>query len=104
MDQRNTPSLPSVLTQQLLVKHKMAVILYTLCSPDLAPCDFFLFSKMKLKLKGCWFDTTEIQAESQRVLDTLKEKDLQEAFQKWRIWLEWCLHAVGGYFEGDGDR
>jgi hypothetical protein len=37
----------------------------------LAPCDFFLFPKMKLKLKGRRFDTTEeIQAESPRVLDT----------------------------------
>jgi hypothetical protein len=35
-------------------------------SPDLAPCDFFLFQKMKLKLKGHRFDTIEeIQAESQ---------------------------------------
>jgi hypothetical protein len=40
---------------------------------------------MKLKLKGCRFGTTEeIQADSQRVLDTLTEKDFQEAFQKWR--------------------
>jgi hypothetical protein len=40
---------------------------------------------MKWKLKGRQFDTSEeIQAESQRVLDTLKEKDFQEAFQKWR--------------------
>jgi hypothetical protein len=38
---------------------------------------------MELKLKGRQFDTTEIQAESQRVVDTLTEKDLQEAFQKW---------------------
>jgi hypothetical protein len=38
-----------------------------------------------LKLKGRRFDTIEeIQAESQRVLDTLTEKDFQEAFQKWR--------------------
>jgi hypothetical protein len=28
-------------------------------SPDLAPCDFFLFPKMKLQLKGRRFDTTE---------------------------------------------
>jgi hypothetical protein len=49
---------------------------------DLAICDFFLFPKMKLKLKGHWFDTTEeIQAESQTVLDTLTEKDFQEEFQ-----------------------
>jgi hypothetical protein len=63
----------------------MAVIPHPPYSPNLAPCDFLLFPKMKLKLKGHWFDTTEeIQAESQRVLDTLTEKDFQEAFQKWR--------------------
>jgi hypothetical protein len=38
---------------------------------------------MKFKLRGRRFDTIEeIQAESQRVLDTLTEKDFQEAFQK----------------------
>jgi hypothetical protein len=34
---------------------------------------------MKLKLKGCWFDTNEvIQAKSQRLLDTLREKDFRK--------------------------
>jgi hypothetical protein len=43
----------------------------------------FLFPETKLKLKGRRFDTIqEIQAESLRVLDTLKEKNFQEAFQK----------------------
>jgi len=38
---------------------------------------------VKFKLKGRRFDTTEeIKAESQRVLDTLIEKEFQEAFQK----------------------
>jgi hypothetical protein len=58
---------------------------------------------MKLKLKRRRFDTNEeIQAESQRVLDTLTEKDFQKAFQKW--WRRWdqCLHAGGNYFEGGG--
>jgi hypothetical protein len=60
---------------------------------------------MKLKLKGRRFDTIEeIQAESQRVLDTLTEMDFQEAFQKWRgRWYRY-LHAGGNYFEGDGGR
>jgi hypothetical protein len=63
----------------------MAIIPHPPHSPDMAPCDFFLFPKIKLKLKGRRFDTTEkIQTESQRVLDTLIEKDFQEAFQKWR--------------------
>ena len=61
--------------------------------------------KMKLKLKGRRFDTTEeIQAESQRVLDALTEKDFQEAFQKWSRRWDRCLDAGGNYFEGDGGR
>jgi hypothetical protein len=79
----------------------MAVIPHPPYSPDLAPCDLFLFPKMKLKLKGRRFDTIEeIQAESRR----LTEKDLQEAFQKWRKRWDRCLHAGGNYFEGDGGR
>jgi hypothetical protein len=46
--------------------------------PDLASCDFFLFTKMKLRLKGRRFDTIgEIQAESQEVLNTLTLENFQ---------------------------
>jgi hypothetical protein len=63
----------------------MAVIPHPPYSLDLAPCDFFLFPKMKFKLKGGRFDTVEeIQAKSQRVLDIPTEKDFQKAFHKWR--------------------
>lgn len=101
----NAPSHTAVLTQQFLAKNKIPVIPHPPYSPDLAPCDFFLFPKMKLKLKGRRFDTiTEIQAETQKVLNTLTEKDFQEAFQKWRRRWDRCLHAGGNYFEGDGGR
>jgi len=83
----------------------MAVIPHPPHSPDLATCDFFLFPKMELKLKGLRFDTIEaIQAQSQRMRDTLIEKDYQEAFQQWRRWWERCLHAGVNYFDGDGGR
>jgi hypothetical protein len=65
LHRNNAPSHTSVLNQQFLAKQNMAVIPHKPYSPDLAPCDFFLFSKIKLKLKGRWFDTTEeIHAES----------------------------------------
>ena len=81
----NAPSHTAVLTHQFLAKNKIALIPLPPYSPDLAPCDFLLFPKMKLKLKGLRFDTIEeIQAETQKVLDTLIEKDFQEAFQIWR--------------------
>jgi hypothetical protein len=101
----NAPPHTSVITQQFLAKYEMAVIPHPPYSLDLAHCDFFLFPEMKLKLKGGRFDTIEeIQAESQRVIDTLTEKDFQEAFQKWRRrWDQW-LHAGVNYFEGDDGR
>jgi hypothetical protein len=49
----------------------MAVIPHPMYFPDLAPCDFILFPKMKLKPKGCRFESNEeMQAESLRLHDT----------------------------------
>jgi hypothetical protein len=71
---------PSILTadQQFLI-----VIPHPRYSLDLAPCNFFLYPKMKRKLKGHRFDTIEEnQAELQRVPDTLKEKGLPGSVPK----------------------
>jgi hypothetical protein len=41
-----------------------------------------LFSRLKIKLRGRHFDTTEvIEAESQAVLNALTEHDFQDAFK-----------------------
>jgi hypothetical protein len=54
-------------------------------SPDLAPCDFTLFPKLKMKLKGQHFETvSDIQRESQAVLDSIKENDFHSAFEAWK--------------------
>jgi hypothetical protein len=43
-------------------------------SLDLAPCDFALFPKLKMKLKGRRFETvSDIQRKLQAVLDGIKE-------------------------------
>jgi histone-lysine N-methyltransferase SETMAR len=55
----NPRSHTSALTQKFLAKQKIDVIPHPPYSPDLAPYDFFLFPKMKLKLKGRQFDTIE---------------------------------------------
>ena len=67
----------------------------------MAPADFFLFPKMKLKLKGRRFGTiSEIQDESQRVLNQLTTEDFQTAFQEWQKRWTRCIDAEGDYFEG----
>jgi histone-lysine N-methyltransferase SETMAR len=45
--------------QEYLAKKKMAVFPHPPYSPDLSPCDFILFPKMKTKLKGRRFDAVD---------------------------------------------
>jgi hypothetical protein len=76
---------------------------HPLYSPDLAPCDFFLYPKMKLWLKGCSFDTTEkIHAESQEVIETLTFENFQGCMKSWETCCDHCIHAQGDYFKADG--
>jgi hypothetical protein len=58
----------------------MAVIPQPLYSPDLAPCEFFPISKNEIEAERTpVYSIEEIQAESQRVLDALTEKNFREA-------------------------
>jgi hypothetical protein len=62
----------------------MVIVSHPPHSPDLAPCDFALFPKLKMKLKGRRFETvSDIQRESQTVLDSIKENDFHGAFEAW---------------------
>jgi hypothetical protein len=79
----NAPSHTSFFTREFLTKNNTTVIPHPPYSPDLAPCDFSLFPRLKIKLKGRRFDTIEVnEAESQAVLNTLTEYDNQDAFKK----------------------
>ena len=71
-------------------------------SPDLAPCNFWLFPKLKEKLKGCCYETIEEMKEAvTKVIDTLTQEDFHGAFQKLLERYNKCTAAGGDYFEGD---
>jgi histone-lysine N-methyltransferase SETMAR len=48
----NTPTLTSLKTTELETNNNMVFVPYPPYLPDLAPCDFALFPKLKVKLKG----------------------------------------------------
>ena len=67
-------------------------------SPDLAPCDFWLFPK----LIGCRYKTIEEMKEAvMKVIDTLTQKDFYRDFQKLLEWYNKCIAVGGDYFEED---
>ena len=50
-------------------------------SPDLAPCDFCLFPKLKENFRGYRYETIEEMKEAvTKVIDTLTQEDFHEAF------------------------
>ena len=65
-------------------------------SPDPAPCDFWLFPK----LRGCRYETIEEMKEAMtKVIDTLTQEDFHGAFQKLLERYNNCIAAGGDYFE-----
>ena len=64
-------------------------------SPDLAPCDFWLFPK----LRGCRYETIEeMKAAVTKVIDTPTRDG---AFEKLLERYKKCIAAGGDYFGGD---
>ena len=68
-----------------------------LYSPDVAPCDFWLFSR----LRGCRYETIEMKEAVMKVIDMLTQEGFHGAFQKLLEWYKKCIAARGDYFEWD---
>ena len=67
-------------------------------SPDLAPCDFCFFPK----LRRCRYETIEEMKEAvMKVIDTLTQEDFHGALHKLLERYNACIAAGGDYFEGD---
>ncbi|GFS22419.1 transposase [Elysia marginata] len=70
-------------------------------SPDLAACDFWLFSILKDRLAGRKFDRIQDLAKAvNSELRTIQEEDYQGVFRKRQIRLKRCIESHGECFEG----
>ncbi len=83
-------------------KKKFEIFLHLAHSPDLAPCDFWLFPQLKAALQGQHFEITEecITTE-QTFLNSLSSDDFEKTFTKWQDRMRFCLVVQGAYFEKD---
>jgi hypothetical protein len=67
------PAHRSLKTTEFVTNSNMVIVLHPSYSPDLAPCDFSLFPKFKIKLKDDILKLSDMQRECQAVLDSIKE-------------------------------
>ena len=84
--------------EEILTKMGIKTVPQPPYSPNLAPCDFWLFPK----LRGCRYETIEEMKEAvTKVIDTLTQEDLHGAFQTLLERYNKCIAVGGDYFEGD---
>ena len=102
LHQDNSPAHNDLFVKSFLTKHKITVLEHLLYSPDLVPCDFFLFPKIKSALKGTRFESVDaMKAKSTELMNKLSEDDLQHCFQQWKIRMERCRDGGREYIQGD---
>ena len=81
----NAPAHSSNLVQQFMAKHKIVQLRQPPYSPDMAPCDFCMFSKFKMALKGKQFDDIEtIQSNATRELKAIPKSAFEDCFKMWK--------------------
>jgi hypothetical protein len=98
----NEPSRTSFAVRKFLVQHNIRTHPHPPHSLDLAPCDFFLFRKLKTHLRGYHFGTDEnVEAAATRALNNISSEDFLPCFgerhQRWNR----CIRSQGAYFKGD---
>ena len=96
--QDNAPVHNSSLVTDYLNKMGIKTVPHPPYCTDLAPCDFWLFPK----LRGCRYETIEAMKEAvMKVIDMFTQEDFHGAFQKLLEWYNKCIAAGGDYFERD---
>jgi hypothetical protein len=88
--------------KQFLANKNITVMEHPPYLPDLAPCDFYLFPKIKSVLKGTHFLSVEdVKVKTTEILNSLTENDMQNCFERWQHHMQLCVNSEGNYFEGD---
>jgi hypothetical protein len=91
-----------IFVNEVLTKKGIPVVPKPPYSPDLSPCDLFLFPKLEFHLKGCHFGNVDnIQMVVAEQLRALPHKDFQHCCWEWEQRLRLCVASKGNYFEGD---
>ncbi|XP_054159698.1 histone-lysine N-methyltransferase SETMAR-like [Oppia nitens] len=86
------------LTQEFLAKNNVKTVPHPPYSPDLAMCDFWLFSGLKHFLRGQAFKTEEeLDCAVMEYFHSISEDRYKKAFEMWRSRMELCIELGGDY-------
>ena len=86
---------------QYLSENRITTLPHPAYSPDLAPCDFWLFPKLKeLLARNKYTCVQDLSKAVNSELRGIPKEEYRAAFDKWRRRLQLCIQGGGEYFEG----
>ena len=96
----NASSHTAKLTKNFLESEWLDLLPHPPYSPDLAPCDFWLFPKLKIYLQGREFESKQTLGSAlYHFFKFIPEEEYRNAFIKWVERLKRCVEVRGVYFE-----
>ena len=96
----NAPAHNARSIRQFLAEKNVTVLDQPPYSPDLAPCDFFLFPKLKEVIKGTRFSDVETIKKAVTIRK-IPQDSFQECMNAWQKRMNKCVRLGGCYFEGE---
>ena len=102
MHHDNAPAHTALSVREFLATKQITVLEHPAFSPDLAPSDFFLFSKIKEILNERHFDDIDDNSSNTTAaLKAIPQNQFQNCLEGWtRRWHRF-IASQGEYFEGD---
>lgn len=98
----NAPAHESHLVKSAITELVIERLRHPPYSPDLAPCDFWLFPNLKDSLRGNRYEgRNELKEAVSGSLRTLARDGLQHVMGAWMTRWDKCIQSKGSYFEKD---
>lgn len=96
----NAPAHTAQYSKTVLQKCNVTALEHPPYSPDLAPCDFALFPRIKKELRGHHFeDVADLKCALNNAICGITSSDFRDIYQQWcRRWQK-CIDHAGEYFE-----
>ena len=97
----NAPAHKARIVTDFFESEKVTLLQHPPYPPDLAPCDYFLFPKLKYYLSGRRYNSRNALGSAVYwCLMCVPIEEYEKCFQKWIDRLKRCVLAGGEYFEG----
>ena len=98
--QLNAPPQKTKKVNEFFMKKRISLINHPPHSPDLSPCDYFLFPKLKTKMKGAFYDDIPaIQVTVTEVLKNIPINDIKKSMHALVDRSKRYIESNGTYFE-----